>query len=220
MAETAEGTKATVLGSLGFKTESFTSGTKPAAGNAGRLIWVSDLNRPEFDNGAAWIAVSGSGASQVIRWKDGVNPAFPSEDSTLNAIRSFQAGQTQSLICAIKVPNGYSSGTPIKLIGEFYSPDSSGTILLRTVSTLIRQGTDAITSTTNQRTSTNAAVTQSAGVVNVPQKVEWDITSTSGQINGVNVSANDLIIVSLSRGTDTATSDVALLSETTELYIA
>ncbi|RTL05621.1 hypothetical protein EKK58_07485, partial [Candidatus Dependentiae bacterium] len=38
---TAEGSKATVLGALGFKAESFTSGTKPAAGNAGRLIWVS-----------------------------------------------------------------------------------------------------------------------------------------------------------------------------------
>ncbi len=91
---------------------------------------------------------------------------------------------------------------------SFYSPDSSGDVLLQSVATLIRVGTDLISSTTNQRTSTNAAVTLSGGTVSIPQALSLDLSDASGQINGVAVSPGDLIIVQFVRGTDTATSDV------------
>ena len=63
---------------------------------------------------------------------------------------------------------------------------------MQSLSTLVRSGVDAISTTTNQRTSTNAAV---ANIVDTPQIATLDITDSSGQINSVAVSANDLIKV-------------------------
>ena len=91
---------------------------------------------------------------------------------------------------------------------------------MQTVATLIRKGTDAVTSTTNQRTCTNSAVTLSAGTVNVPQELALDLTSSTGQINGVAVSPGDLIIVKLTRGTDTATSDLRAIVYGAEVLLA
>lgn len=78
------------------------------------------------------------------------------------------------------------------------------------MATLIRTGTDAVTSTTNQRTSTNSAVTLGAGTVDIPQAVDCDLTDSSGDINSVAVSGGDLIEVELTRGTDTGTSDLSV----------
>jgi hypothetical protein len=90
---------------------------------------------------------------------------------------------------------------------------------MQTVATLIRPGTDAITSTTNQRTSTNSALNLSGGTVNIPQLIAFDLSSSIGQINGVNISSGDLIIVKLTRSAvDTATGQAKALlfaSETT-----
>jgi hypothetical protein len=67
-----------------------------------------------------------------------------------------------------------------------------------------------MSSTTNQRTSTNAAVTVSAGTVNEPQALALDLSSSSGQINAVSIAAGDIILVKLTRGTDTATGDASV----------
>lgn len=91
-------------------------------------------------------------------------------------------------------------------------------MLIQSVATLIRSGTDAITSTANQRTSTNAAVTLSGATVDKPQNLSLDLTSSIGEINAVAVSANDIILVEYKRGTDTATGEAKVpvfASETT-----
>lgn len=54
---TAEGSEATVLAELSGKHESFTDAGKPAAGQSGRVIWISDLTKLQYDNGSAWIDV-------------------------------------------------------------------------------------------------------------------------------------------------------------------
>lgn len=112
----------------------------------------------------------------------------------------------QSLVCIVQVPLLYIAGHPIKLYNSVYSQDTSGTLLFQTVSTLIRPGTDIISSTTNQRTSTNSAITLSAGTVNIPQAVTYDVTDSGGLINGVSVAVGHLIIINLKRGTDTGVS--------------
>lgn len=174
------------------------------------LIFNSTTARFEFYNGASWSGLgSGGGGGGALVWvEDSLSPV-PDIASGMQVYR-YEAGLTQSLFTVIRVPASYSSGSPINLRLTFHSASTSGNALIQSVATLIRPGTDAISSTTNQRTSTNAAVTLSGATANIPQAVTLDLSSASGQINAVNVSAGDLIRVELRRGTDTATGDVVV----------
>jgi hypothetical protein len=51
---TAEGTLSTALNQLSHKVESYTDAGKPAFGNLGRLIYLTDVESFAFDNGTAW----------------------------------------------------------------------------------------------------------------------------------------------------------------------
>lgn len=203
---TAEGTLSTSLNQLSAKHEGYTNASKPSAGNAGRLIWVTDLGLAMIDTGAVWAPFSFT-APKSVKW-------IESDLSPLSGINNniltyqYQATLGQSLYASIRIPSTYVAGNPITLRSLFYSADTSGNVLMQTVSTLIRTGTDAVSSTTNQRTSTNAATTLSGGTANIPQAATCDLTSSSGTINSVAVAAGDIINIKLTRGSDTATSDV------------
>jgi hypothetical protein len=151
---------------------------------------------------------SGGGAGS-LEWIEAANAPIASLESFFRVFE-FESGLGQSLYAAIKVPSSYVSGSPIKLLSQFVSADSSGNVLMQTVATLIRTGTDVISSTANQRTSSNSAVTLSGGTVDIPQALVLDLTSTIGQINGVNVSSGDIILVEFKRGTDTAANKVRM----------
>lgn len=179
-----------------------------ASGTGTRLAKGSDAQVLTLVSGLpAWVSPSGGGGGGSLQWVEDADSPLTAIENTIR-IYQFQSGLTQPLYCLVKVPNGYTAGGQIRMRLTFYSPDNSGNALLSTLATLIRTGTDAITSTTNQRTSTNSAVTLGAGTVNKPQAVTLDLTDSSGQINSVGVSAGDLIAVKLFRGSDTATSDV------------
>lgn len=151
---------------------------------------------------------SGGGGGGSLQWIEDTDSPIPAVENS-NRIYSFAAGITQNLYALIRVPNSYVAGSPINLRMVFYSPDTSGTVLIRAQATLIRTGTDAITSTTNQRTTTNSSVNlATAALANKPYNVTLDISNTDGTINSVGVSAGDLIRVRLYRDTDTAASDV------------
>lgn len=171
------------------------------------LIYDNNASRWQVFGGSGGAGGGGGGSLQWI--EQGNSPTPNVENLVQNYL--FASGLGQELYALVKVSEYYSPGRQIKMVGSFYSPDSSGTALLQTVATLIRPATDAITSTANQRTSTNSAVTLGAGTVDKPQKVTFDLTDASGQINSVAVSKGDLIIVKLTRGTDTATSDLRAL---------
>jgi len=158
----------------------------------------------------------GGGGSSLIWAEPGNSPIL----SFTNNVESYAFGLDleQELYTTIRVPSSYTAGGQISLKILWYSPDSSGDVLIRAQSTLIRSEVDAITSTTNQRTTTNAAVTVSAGTVNEPQKVTLDVTSSSGQVNSVDVGAGDLLIIRLYRdASDTATSDVQFLYQSCDV---
>jgi hypothetical protein len=154
--------------------------------------------------------IGGSSGSGALQWIDGPTAPTIVQQFATNTY-AFASGETQTELCMIQVPSGYTAGKQIKMRTKFYSPDSSGTALLQSVATLVRTGTDAISSTTNQRTSTNTALTLSAGTVNKPQAIVHDLTDATGNINSVAVSAGDIILVTIQRGTDTATSDLQAL---------
>lgn len=206
---TAEGTLSTSLNQISARLENYTNSGKPAAGNAGRIIWVTDLGTgtPMIDTGSYWKPVIG-GLIGNINWVESDLAPLAGVNNNVRTYQ-FQATLGQSLYAAVKIPFSYAGGSQIFLKTMFYSADSSGTSLIQTITTLIRAGTDLITSTTNQRTSTNAAVTLSGATTNIPQVVSADLTSTTGTINSVAVSAGDILIINLKRNTlDTATSDV------------
>jgi hypothetical protein len=213
---TAEGTLATVLNSFSAKLEAYNFASRPAVGNAGRLIWVPDRLSVQVDTGLAWLPVGSGGGAGALQWIEGANSPIAAVEVD-QQVYQYQAAAAQELFTNIRVPSGYVAGSQIKMKVLFLSADSSGTAGLKTVSTLIRPTTDLITSTTNQRTSTNSALTLSGGTVEIPQAIVLDLTDSSGQINGVAVSAGDLVKVKLYRDTDTATSDIRALPYNAEV---
>lgn len=157
-------------------------------------------------NGVDGQAAKLPGNAASVTWiEDGAIPLSSIEFH--NEVYAYQSALSQTLYCLVKVPaNYYSDQLFLRL--SFYSAGTSGNALIQSNATLIRCGVDTINSATNQRTSTNSAVTLSGATVNIPQIVSLDLSDSFGRINGVSISANDLIIICLTRGTDTATSDL------------
>lgn len=159
--------------------------------------------------------VGGAGGGGGLVWYDeGPNaPVMTTENSQQAYL--FGAGLAQSIYTLIKVPSTFSAGNQINMKVGLYSPSSANTILLSSVATLVRKNTDAITSTTNQRTSTNAALTNT--VASQAREATFDLTSTTGQINSVAVSPGDYIKVTVSRGSDSDTADLRFLPSAVEV---
>ena len=63
---TAEGTLSTALAQLSSRIESYTVGTRPGAGNVGRLIFLTDLQLFQYDNGTIWQPIEASGGAGVV----------------------------------------------------------------------------------------------------------------------------------------------------------
>lgn len=58
---TAEGAlSTTALAQLSSRLENYADAGKPAPGNPGRLIFVTDLLEVQYDNGATWLSIAGS----------------------------------------------------------------------------------------------------------------------------------------------------------------
>ena len=160
----------------------------------------------------------GGGGGGALQWvEDALSPILEVENNS--RVRKYVAGDTQYLYTFFKVPTSYITGQKVTMKMLYYSPDVTGTVLLTSEATLLRPGSTAIDSTTNQRTSTNTAASLSA-TANRIETVDLDLTDTSGQINGVGVQGGDLIKVRLTRGTDTATSDVRALADAAEVTVS
>lgn len=185
-----------------------------AVGTDGKFLQADSSQ----STGLNWATpAGGGGGGGALEWFEGSNsPASGALGSLV--VYEFGAGLSQVLNGAIKVPSTYVAGNPINVRALALSQDgSTATFLLQSVATLIRQGTDAYSSTTNQRTSTNAALNTGSALVGVPQELTFDLSDGSGQINGVAISPGDLIIVELTRGTDTSTQDAAFIRGSEEV---
>lgn len=161
-----------------------------------------------------------AGSGIAIEWVEDENAPIA---GLVNGFRTFDydADLDQQILGSFKVPEGYSQGAQIKLKLEIFANTTANAALFQTVSTLIRNGTDAITSTTNQRTSSNSAQAFSAPA-NKPIPIELDLTDASGKINGVTVSANDVISFALLRSSgvsDTFSGTVSVLVKQCEIKI-
>lgn len=63
---TAEGTLSTSLSQISARLESYTDVGKPAFGNAGRVIWTTDLLQLQVDTGSAWLVQPSSGTASRV----------------------------------------------------------------------------------------------------------------------------------------------------------
>lgn len=199
--------------------ELITAGATAASLIRDTQIYVSSgsLNKT-LDDAITDGDLGGGGGGGSLKWVEGVPSANQIVEGNVE-VHTFSLADagSQALYAMVRVPTSYQAGKQIKCKIPVYSVDSSGTFLIQSVATLIRTGTDVFSSTTNQRTSTNTAITASGGNQNIPQAVELDLTSTIGEINSVAVAAGHYIIVKLQRGTDTATSDVRALTYASEV---
>lgn len=168
----------------------------------------------KLDSGSStnWVRLGTPGGHNQIAWDEIANSPLQTVDNNM-LIHSFESGLAQELYTTLVVPAWYSAGRPISLGILAYSAATANNWLMRAQATLIRSEVDAVTSTTNQRTTTNSAISGSAGIANETQKISLDITSTTGQINSVSVSPLDVIVVRLYRDTDTASEDVNLIAK-------
>jgi len=212
---TAEGTLSTNINQLSSRIENYTDAGKPATGNAGRIIYITDLQSFLGDNGSQYVPLGGGGGSGSLQWIEDAQAPLPTTENN-SQVYLYENGLTQYLYVDVKVPDSYLSGRQINLKLTYYTPDTSNTVQFKTTSTLIIPGTDAIDSVTNQRLSINSPVSLS-GAANLLRVVSLDLTSTTGTINSVAVSPGDLIKVRLTRASDSATSEVRALVSSAEV---
>lgn len=192
-----------------------TTAERPASPTAGHIRYNSTSGKFEGYAGGLWKDVGGGGGGAGFQWREmGGNSALASEENS-ERVYLFSSGLAQELYASVKVPQSYAAGTQIKLYISAYSPSSSNTILLQSQCTLIRAGTDAFDSTTNQRTSTNAALTNT--VANMLREFELDLTDSSGAVNGVAVAAGSILKIKLYRGSDSDTADIRMIPNSTDI---
>lgn len=88
---TAEGSGATVLAEVGKRVENYTNAGKPAAGNIGRVIYITDLAKLQYDTGSVWLDLSSPNTTKGditvhngtinVRLPVGTNGQIPYADS-------------------------------------------------------------------------------------------------------------------------------------------
>jgi hypothetical protein len=177
-------------------------------GPTGYVRFNSSSGLMQFSNdGIRWQAFgSGGGGGGGSTWQP-VQGAAPIETFEIDEKAwQFAQGQGQELALMLKVPSSYLSGSQIKMKLAHYSPGTTGFFKFQTTATLIRRNQDSVLSTTNQRVSTNADT--ALNIANEYLEASYDLTSTSGQINGTQVSGGDMIKVLLQRVTPSGSEDI------------
>lgn len=147
--------------------------------------------------------ISGSGGGS-FQWQLGDVAPIDEFDNNLDVLSFPHTNSLAEIYAMAIVPAKYRAGDQIQLIGsKIYTTASSGNILIKAVTTLLRDG-DIVTSLTNQHTSTNTELTISAAnaIVDVGN---IDLTDGSGQINGIAVQPSDVIKIRLYRDTGAET---------------
>ena len=171
--------------------------------------------------GIKWADSAGGGGGGIdIEWFEQAESPILSQLYN-SEVYEFEDAITQYLYSEFRLPDSYAAGNPVSLKVQFFSPLTSGTILLTAVATLIRNGTDASDSTTNQRTTTNTAITVNA-TANADTTATLDISSSIGEINAVALSAGDRIKLQLYRdtGSDTGAGSAYLYKKGSEVTIS
>jgi hypothetical protein len=184
------------------------------AGRSVDLVYDSTTARWRVTSGSA-TGGGGGGGGGSLQWLEGALSPMPSDVFNTQTF-VFGQGLTQFIYTTVAVPTSYIAGSPVTMNIDTFADAPSGTLFFQSTATLIRPGTTALDSTANQRVSTNVA--QAIPGARIPIATALDLSSTTGQINGVALAPGDLIKVLLTRtASDTVAADAFLLPYTTEV---
>jgi hypothetical protein len=166
---------------------------------------MSDLKEVQVSDGTAWVGSGGSAGA--LKWVEGVNsPVFGLAD---NGFDTFQFQSGNILRTLIRVPR---ETTP-QLTAFFYAAVAASYVFDANAY-IIRPGVTDVTSVLSPNTDTKTIVV-GAGDVNEAQKVVFSL-ATAGQINGVTIQADDLILVEIVR-TDSNVDDCNIIAYGTDI---
>ncbi len=173
---------------------------------------VADQVQEAIDELAA--SSSGGGGGAGLEWYFGDSNA-PVEAILSNGLRVLDFSQLpdeQTMYVGLVVPSSYVPGTQILLTdGKFFSPLTSGEVLWRTQTNLLKAGvvatTDPLTATDHESTSGQQAVDPQAN--EIVEIGDIDLTNASGEINSVAVAPGDQLLVKFFRDTSSETSSLA-----------
>jgi len=159
----------------------------------------------------------GGGGAGALWFNDTDAPIEEYEQGIQKHFFSEQEIGNQKLYFTLNVPSGYTAGNQISVYLKVHTAATSNDYNMQVVTTLIRDGVDAITSTTNQNTADSGDIT--ASTANLYKKLTITLTDGSGEINSVAVGPDDLLILELTRkavaGTD-ITEDVKFVPSTSD----
>lgn len=150
---------------------------------------------------------SGGGGGGGANWQP-VSGAAPTEDYEYDEkVWKYEQGAAQALTLWVRVPSSYISGRPVTMKFGAYSPSSADQWKMQLLSTLVRKNNDAISSVANQNTDDSGDITNTVA----ERLIECSIllSSALGTINGVAISAGDLIKVELERIAPSGAEDAA-----------
>jgi len=171
-------------------------------------------------DGSDWGSLGGGGGGGGgFIWNE-VSGSSPTRSFLADErVYDFEQSVSQKLAGWVKVPTGYVAGKQIKMKCQF-AVDSAGTddVRMETISTRIASG-EAVDSTTNQHTATNADNTLS-GTAKALNSVEFDLTDGVGEVNGQAVLPGQLLKVELTRSAPAGTedtNDIRLIPSVTEV---
>ncbi len=128
---TAEGTLSTAINQLSSRLENYTTGARPAAGNAGRVIWDTDLSAKVTDSGSAWF-VEATGAT-LVRYDAIVGSAAQvtagsaTHSTWASAIAAVSAGDTIYALEGTWTEN-VSVDKQLNIIGSGYGTNITGSL--------------------------------------------------------------------------------------------
>lgn len=105
---TAEGSLSTSLGQLSSRHENYTDAGKPTFGNAGRLIWVTDLAQLQVDTGSAWSALTAGGSS------------FPSGNLVVTGTTTLTGADSKKVIKITAQSGGYTITLPAHSANQIF----------------------------------------------------------------------------------------------------
>lgn len=227
---TAEGSEPTTLAQLSHRIENFTTAGKPAnsISNLGRVIYVTDTNKFEYDTGTAWAGLGGGGGGGgSFKWYSprGIGPIIEEESEQEIYLFSevFSSGGTgQYLTGNMKMTNAFTTFTTAQGFLHFkcYTPATTGRYKFELTTTLIKDGVDAFSSIVNQNV-TSVEITIAA-TSNLDTIISLAYTGATGLINGQTVTANDTLKFRLRRiaaSTTEDANDIRLVPASTEIYI-
>jgi len=186
--------------------------TRLAIGSSNQVLTVN-AGIPSWQNASG----GGGGGGALIFYDEGpLAPVKTNDITNYLTYYEFEDGMSQELWGIYHVPSGYQAGAQINLKIQFFALETTNNVHFKTTSYLIREGTDAIDSTTNNHASTNSAFSL-PGTGDVPNLITIDLTDGSGEINSVAVSEGDIIRFKIYRDTDTATATAKLLPYTGQI---